>query len=188
MKANRNNNQEIEIKLPLRDAEEGRARLQRAGFRIARRRIFEDNLVFDTPGLKLRRAQSLVRVRQAGKHVTMTYKGPPQAGKHKQREELEAEVSSAEAMTAILERLDLRPVFRYQKYRTELQQRSGGGVATLDETPIGTYLELEGSPVWIDRHAKRLGYSQDDYITSSYGTLYLDWCKKRRCRPGNMVF
>jgi len=91
-------------------------------------------------------------------------------------------------MAAILGRLGFRPSFRYQKYRTEMKQSSGPGTATLDETPIGTYIELEGSPSWIDRTARRLGYSEDRYITASYGRLYLEWCKRRRRKPAGMVF
>jgi len=187
MKASRNN-REVEIKLALHDPAEGRRRLREAGFRISKRRVFEENTVFDTPGFKFRNSESLMRVRQVGQHVKMTYKGPPQPSKHKDREELELDISSAERMSAILERLDLRPVFRYQKYRTELRQGSGGGVATLDETPIGTYMELEGTPAWIDRTAKKLGYSETHYITASYGALYVEWCKQNRRPAGDMVF
>ncbi len=188
MKASRNNHLEIEIKLPLRDLQDGKRRLRQAGFRVWKRRVFEENTLFDTPGLKLRKARSLVRLRRAGRHLKMTYKGPPQPSRHKYREELELDISSAETMAAILDRLGLAPVFRYQKNRTELRQSSGGGVATLDETPIGTYLELEGAPAWIDRTARKLGYSEADYITASYGALYLDWCKKSGRQPGDMVF
>ena len=31
------------------------------------------------------------------------------------------------------------------------------GIAMLDETPVGTYIELEGSEAWIDRTARRMG-------------------------------
>ena len=79
-------------------------------------------------------------------------------------------------------------MFRYQKYRTEYKQAGRAGVATLDETPIGMYLELEGQPGWIDRTARQLGYRESDYIVSSYGRLYLDWCKKNRVKPTNMVW
>ena len=63
--------------------------------------------------------------------------------------------------------------FRYEKFRTEFQRRGSKGIATLDETPIGTYLELEGDPQWIDRMARTLGYEEKDYITASYARLFL---------------
>ena len=50
------------------------------------------------------------------------------------------------------------------------------------------YLELEGTEHWIDRTARRLGFFEHDYITASYTRLYLEWCKKKRRKPGEMVF
>ena len=44
--------------------------------------------------------------------------------------------------------------------------------AMLDETPIGPFLELEGPARWIDRMAKRLGFTEKDYVTASYGALW----------------
>ena len=57
-----------------------------------------------------------------------------------------------------------------------------------DETPIGNYLELEGPEKWIDEVATRLGYSRQDYITSSYLALYFQKCREEGKKPGNMVF
>jgi len=91
-------------------------------------------------------------------------------------------------MSAILERLRYRPVFRYEKYRTEFREPRRAGTIVLDETPIGVYLELEGTPAWIDRTARRLGFAHEDYITASYGRLYVEWCRQHRCKPADMVF
>jgi adenylate cyclase, class 2 len=188
MQASRKSNLETEIKLAAPDLDEARRRLRAAGFRVLKRRIFEENTLYDTPGLKLRKAQTLLRVRHAGGHATMTYKGPPLPSRHKRREELEIEISTPQTAARMLDRLGYRPAFRYQKYRTELRLAGDGGTATLDETPIGTYIELEGSPGWIDRTARKLGYSEADYITASYGQLYLDWCKKNHREARDMVF
>ena len=85
-KATPRNSRETEIKLlGWRDAASARRRLVAAGFRLLKRRVFEQNTVFDTPGLKLRKAASLLRVRRAGKSATLTYKGPPIPGPHKSR-------------------------------------------------------------------------------------------------------
>jgi adenylate cyclase class 2 len=178
---------ETEIKLPAADSRAARKLLQRAGFRVLRRRVFEANTVFDTPDLRLRASERLLRVREAGGVVTLTCKGPPAAGRHKSREELELEVSAAPAMTAILDRLGFRPVFRYEKYRTEYGRPGSAGVATVDETPVGVFLELEGPPRWIDRTARALGFGEADYITASYGRLYLDWCQRNGVAPGDML-
>jgi hypothetical protein len=53
---------------------------------------------------------------------------------------------------------------------------------------VGDFLELEGSRAWIDRVARQLGYSRNDYTTASYGALYLEDCRKRGIPPGDMVF
>jgi len=58
----------------------------------------------------------------------------------------------------------------------------------LDETPIGTYLELEGPGRWIDRTARQLGYRPEDYITQSYVALLVERCRRRGRVPGNMIF
>lgn len=179
---------EVEIKLAVESAVRARGLLRRAGFRVSRRRVFEANTVFDTEALALRLGRCLLRVREAGGEVTVTYKGPPEPGRHKSREELETGVASARNFTAILARLGFHPVFRYEKYRAEYRQPRVSGVATVDETPIGVYVELEGSPRWIDRTARKLGFPPDRYITASYGALYLNWCRDRGMEPANMVF
>ncbi len=180
--------QETEIKLRVDDLRAVRRRLSQAGFRVWRRRVFEANTVLDTAGRALRSASCLLRIRRAGKRTTLTYKGPPLTGKHKSREERELEIPDADTMLVIFERVGLAPVFRYEKYRTEYKRPSSAGVATLDETPIGTFMELEGAPAWIDRIARRLGYSESEYITASYGRLYLEWCQERGADAANMVF
>src|SRR5262249_32943338 len=118
----------------------------------------------------------------------LTFKGPSEPGKYKSRPETEVHLRDSDATEAILSHIGYHPVFRYEKYRTEYSESSGSGKILLDETPIGNYLELEGSPSWIDRTARRLGYSHADYITRSYGYLYLAYCRERRIRPTNMVF
>jgi adenylate cyclase class 2 len=179
---------EIEIKLAVPNVQTARRLLRAAGFRVFRRRVFEANVVFDTPASTLRRNRTLLRVREAGSRATFTFKGVPLAGKHKIREELEMEIPSARTMSQILERLGFGPAFRYEKFRSEYRAPGGAGLATLDETPIGVYMELEGGTRWIDRMARKLGFGESDYITASYSSLYLAWCKERNVTPSNMVF
>lgn len=179
---------ETEIKLAVSDAKSARRRLRAAGFAIVKRRVFEVNLVYDDAALSLGMSSRLLRIRTAGGHAKLTYKGPPSPGKHKSREELEVDVSDSAVLGTVLEQLGFQLRFRYEKYRTELAQPNSRGVATVDETPVGVYLELEGSPRWIDRTARRLGYRESDYITVSYGRLYLEWCTEHGVEPSHMVF
>ncbi len=179
---------EIEIKLAVPNARSARRRLLAAGFEVSRSRVFENNLVFDTADFALRQSSRLLRLRQAGSALTMTYKGVPEAGKHKSREELEVGVTGLDAMSQIVAHLGYRQVFRYEKYRTEFRQPRRAGVAMLDETPVGVFLELEGAAPWIDRTARTLGFDEDAYITASYGRLYLAWCASLDTKPTNMIF
>jgi adenylate cyclase, class 2 len=178
---------ETEIKLAVPSAPVARRLLAQAQFHISKRRAFESNIVLDTPERWLQNSGSLLRIRQASQHVTVTYKGPARPSKHKSREELEVEAGDAATLQRIFARLGFRPAFRYEKYRSEYRGQ-GSGIVTLDETPIGVYLELEGPPRWIDRTAQRLGFAESDYITASYGRLYLEWCQNHHRKPGHMVF
>ncbi len=179
---------EVEIKLRVPSVEEAKRRLRSAGFRVSKRRIFESNTVFDTPSLELRAASRLLRLRQSGNAHILTFKGAPSPGRHKTREEIETSLGDGEAFREILNRLGYRAVFQYEKYRTEFRRPDEAGMATLDETPIGVFLELEGTPKWIDRAARSMGFSERDYLTESYGGLFLQWCAKKGIKSDRMVF
>jgi adenylate cyclase class 2 len=162
--------------------------LDRAAFRVVRTRAFETNLVLDTGDGRMRRGQRLLRIRTVDGSAVLTYKGPPQPGVHKIREELELGIEDPKAMLAVFERLGFSPVFRYEKYRTAYSGAAAAGHVLLDETPIGTFLELEGPPDWIDETAATLGFSKSDYVTASYGRLWRQHCDRLGERPGDMVF
>jgi adenylate cyclase, class 2 len=182
------NSREIEIKLPSAGVEESRRKLQAAEFLVAKQRVFEENTVYDTAATDLRRSSRLLRLRRIGDRYKLTYKGSPEPGKHKSREEIETDIADGQAFNAILVRLGYRQVFRYEKFRTEFQQQGSDGIATLDETPIGTYLELEGDPEWIDHTARTLGYEEKDYITASYARLFFEWRQRTGATQDNMLF
>ena len=44
---------------------------------------------------------------------------------------------------------------------------------TLDELPLGNFVELEGEPADIDSFAGLLGFNRADYINDSYRALHL---------------
>lgn len=183
-----NGSLEVEIKLAVPSAAEGRAKLLAAGFAPLHERAFEANSVFDTPSLELIQSGRLLRLRQFRGEALLTYKGPSEPGPHKTRREIETGVADGDAMQAVLESLGYRVVFRYEKYRTAFARPAGGGHAYLDETPIGCYLELEGAPDWIDATAAQLGFGRADYITLSYGALYREHCRRAGVEPSHMVF
>lgn len=183
---------EIEIKLRVDDARAIKRRLKKLGFRRATPRHFESNRVFDFPNLALRRAGCLLRLRLARGRTLLTFKGPAgRSSRFKVRPEFEAEVKGGR-LEATLAAAGLRQVLRYDKYRTVYRPaagaRAGGIEAMYDETPVGNFLELEGTQRAIDQVARGLGFSRRDYITSSYVELYHRWCRERGIRPGDMVF
>lgn len=180
---------EIEIKLRLPEKlEKIRSALRQQGFRVSKSRLHEYNVLLDTPKRTLRSHGKLIRVRRVGVHSVLTYKGPSEPGRYKKRHEIEIELPDAFGVEQILNEIGYHPIFRYEKFRTEFAKGPGNGKVLLDETPIGNFLEIEGSPRWIDRTAKSLGFSTSDYITRSYGYLYLAYCRERRTQPRDMLF
>jgi adenylate cyclase class 2 len=150
--------------------------------------VFEQNLVLDDVKGSLRQRGMLLRVRGAGKTVTCTFKGLETPGRHKSREEREFRASDVGSCMALFEGIGFKEAFRYEKFRTELAREREPGHVTLDETPIGVFMELEGPARWIDRTARLLGFSSADYILDSYGKLYEKWCHATGSEIGDMRF
>ncbi len=192
---------EIEVKLRMRDAAPARKMLAKIGAKPALHaagkdgRIHELNILFDTPQGGFARHGQLLRLRvespaarggKAASRAILTYKGPaegPAKSHFKVREEYEVVVADEQAMHRILESLGLRGWFRYEKFRTAFSlpgtsKWAAGLQLDLDETPVGTFLELEGPPAAIDRAAKELGFTASDYITKDYLFLHIEQCRK----------
>ncbi len=184
------NGVETEVKIRLSGASRFQEGLPSYGFRLRSPRRFESNALYDTSDQSLRQSGMILRLRQSGEKSVITWKGPAQDGPFKSRAELETEVASFEAMQQIFARLGYKPVFRYEKFRTEYVEACNpdAGVLTIDETPIGDFLELEGPGDWIDKKAQDLGFSRNAYILASYGKLYLQQCEQHGVQPTDMVF
>ncbi|MEQ1886301.1 MAG: CYTH domain-containing protein [Bryobacteraceae bacterium] len=151
-------------------------------------RVLEADQLFDRADAQLRNSGQVLRLRQSGDQAMITYKGPAETDMYKSREEIEFDVSDPVNVTLLLDRLGLMPGFRYEKFRTTFSIAGEDGVITLDETPIGVYIELEGGKSWIDATAKRLGFHSSDYITKSYAALYREFRAEHVAAPENMVF
>jgi adenylate cyclase class 2 len=179
---------ETEIKLPVPGVLQARALLRKAGFQTLIRRVFEQNILLDDSAASLRARGVLLRVRGAGRLVTCTFKGPSLPGRHKSRVEQEFGATNLDSCLAVFAGIGFTECFRYEKYRTEFQRSGERGHATLDETPIGVFMELEGPARWIDRTAAELGFPRETWITSSYVALYFEWCAKNKRKPASMTF
>ena len=161
---------ETEVKLPAADAAAAQRAIEQAGAELVHPRHLEDNLIFDDRGRFAGRGCYL-RLRRTPHGGRLTWKGPKRVeGGMKVREEIEVGVPEPAALQAILEAMGLRRVLRYQKYRTEY--RLGELAVTLDETPVGVFLELEGPAEAIRRRVTEFGYGPDDFESASYVELF----------------
>ena len=70
----------------------------------------------------------------------------------KMREEHETVISDGDVLTHVLEALGLHVWFRYQKFREEFAAEDA--TIALDETPIGTFVEIEGGERAILAHRR----------------------------------
>ena len=179
---------EREVKLRFDSADAARARILSAAVGatpLRGRRLQEDSLL-DTDDNNLYQRRSALRVRTENGKSLLTFKGPVQPSALKVREEHETIVGDGEVLLTILSELGWRVWFRYEKYREEFAAEDI--VLAIDETPIGIFVEIEGSEDHIHRAAEALGKTAHDYVTASYRSLYLDHCRERGVEPGHMLF
>lgn len=185
---------ETEIKLKwVGSAAEARAHIERQGYQIIEPRTLESDQLFDRANGELKLGDQILRLRRTGPKeggavATVTYKGPALRERYKSREEIEFQVSDAEVFAHLLARLGYLPGFRYEKYRTKFATAGEPGIITLDETPIGVFLELEGAKSWIDRAAGLLGFALSAYSTASYAALYREYRQENKDAPADMIF
>jgi len=160
---------------------------------VVQPRHFEDNFIFDLPDETLANHGSILRVRVVDGLATLTYKGlvpESSTSEIKVREELETGVEQATTLATIFERLGMRRVFRYQKYRTiyRISFDSGELLAMFDETPMGNFLEIEGEEARVVAVAERLGYRSSEFVKASYIGLQVGFCKARGVPLEDLVF
>jgi adenylate cyclase class 2 len=177
---------EVEIKFFVADLKDLERKLSDLGFHCETPSTHEVNTLYDLPGQKLRRKGELLRLRQYGDKWKLTHKAKGVTGRHKSRAELESGVSDGKQMDRVLQALGYKPVFVYEKFRSEWSD--GDGHVVLDHTPIGDIAEIEGKPRWIDRTAKALGVASKDYVTKSYSELFFDWKRRTKQKAMNMTF
>ncbi len=193
---------EIEIKLRIKDIPAIRREIKSLSPQ-SKPRVHEQNTLYDTPQSHLRRRDMLLRLRietpathnNPRERVVLTFKAPPQIAPKKnhpprykiraEREQVVATKSSPQYAKDLIA-LGFRPAFRYEKFRTTF--RLPNLHLDLDETPAGTFLELEGEAQAIDRAGRALGFSKQAYLRLTYWDLYAAACRRRRITPKNMLF
>jgi adenylate cyclase class 2 len=183
---------EIELKFPVSDPIAFSRQVEAHGFHLQTERTLEHNTLYDTPARDLQARRQILRLRSYGSHCTVTHKrqpaNPDADTRYKTRIETESAVDDCEALAEIFLQLGYVPVFHYEKFRTEWASTDTPGHLVLDETPIGTWAELEGDPAWIDAMMVRLGVAIEDSTTLSYGKLFLNWKESTGSPALHMTF
>lgn len=177
---------EREIKLRFDSPDAARAAVLGIGATALRARRLQEDVLLDTDTGMLRDRGCALRVRAEAGRNFLTFKGPLQPSMMKLREEVETIVGDPVVATRILEELGFRVWFRYQKYREEFAH--GDVTIAIDETPLGTFVEIEGADAGIRTAAEALGRGPSDYIVASYRALFLRECEARGTTLTEMVF
>jgi adenylate cyclase class 2 len=164
---------EVEVKVRVDDLESIRRRLLAQGAKILKERHLEENTLYDWPDRRLTVRREALRVRRVNRKTTLTFKGAPEKSRRfKVRFEHETDVRNAKGLARILRALGLVAVFRYAKHRTVLGL--GPVKICLDETAVGSFVELEGERQKIVRAARALGFPQAGWIRRDYIQLLVE--------------
>jgi adenylate cyclase, class 2 len=181
---------ETEVKIRVADRNALEQKLPALDFARVTERTLERNTLYDTSDRKLRNSRQILRIRQYGSKWVVTHKSVPagltEEGPHKNRVETETLVEDGPVMGKVFEALGFGPVFVYEKWRTEWADQQGHLV--IDETPLGVYAELEGPSEWIDATARKLGISESEFITLSYGRIFELWRDQAGSNATNFTF
>lgn len=163
---------ETEVKLRIPSTFELAPRLEAIGFQLEVAAQPERSVLWDRDRELYARGCAL-RVRTYGGRAWITWKGAKREDPLlKIRPELETALANVEAMEGILRELGYTPVLAMEKLRATL--RRNDLLACLDETPFGSYLELEGEPGAIQAAMTDLGLGPEGAELRSYPTLFLE--------------
>lgn len=179
-------NIEREIKLPYGSADEARAGVLAAGAIPLHGRRLQEDALLDTDDEQLRRRRCVLRVRTENGKSRLTFKGPVQPADMKVREEVETLVGDGEVVLRVLKELGLHIWFRYEKFREEFSHEDV--IVAIDETPVGVFVEIEGSEQGITQMALALGKTPADYVLDSYRGLFLAHRERAGLTGADMVF
>jgi len=180
---------ETEVKFRVGNVARLEERLCAANFQLETARTFERNVLYDTPERRLRLDRQILRIRQYGEKWVLTHKAIPadgDTGTYKQRVETETTIGDGATVAAIFGLLGYIPAFTYEKYRTEWTD--GTGHCVIDETPLGTFAELEGPEAWIDLTAAALAVNPSDLTNLSYGRMFEVWKEETRSPVNDLTF
>lgn len=161
---------EQEVKLRFESHEAARQAVITAGGRLVLSERPQEDHFLDTADDRLSNSRSALRLRREPHQTVLTFKGPIEDGPVKSREEIETVVADADIAEALLARLGFTEWWRLTKYREDYVL--GDARVFIDRTPVGIFVEVEGTLETIAATARALGRGPADYILDSYRTLY----------------
>src|SRR5436190_7964567 len=177
---------EREVKLRFATPDEARAAIIAAGATPLRSRRLQEDALLDTESASLRRRRCVLRIRTESGKSLLTFKGPVLPGSMKVRDEYETVIGDGEVVQRVLEELGLHVWFRYEKYREEYAAEDV--TIAIDETPVGTFVEIEGGEDAIVRMTQALGRSASEFILDSYRGLFMQHRQRLGLHTADMVF
>jgi adenylate cyclase class 2 len=177
---------EREVKLRFASPEEARTAILAAGATPLRCRRLQEDCLLDTEDELLRRRRCVLRIRTESGKSLLTFKGPVQPSSMNLREELETVISDGSVLLRVLEELGLHVWFRYEKYREEYS--AAQVIIALDETPLGTFVEIEGGEHGILTMTEALGRTPADFVLDSYRGLFIQYRHELGFTGNDMLF
>jgi predicted adenylyl cyclase CyaB len=175
---------ERELKFPCDNLEGMRERLQAFEAERLAAGGAEENLVYDRGG-RLLEKREILRLRRDRSGWSLTFKGSPTYEDGvKIRSERETKVEDGDEVHAILLGLGYDVWRRYEKKREEW--RLGGVKVALDHTPIGDFVEFEGSGA--AAVARRCEFDVEQAEMRTYLELYEAYRREHPDAPPDMVF
>lgn len=162
--------QEIEVKFLLKDYSALMQKISALHLPCSQERIHEFNLRYDLPDGSLVAQKQVLRLRK-DTQARLTFKGPGVMEEDVLlRKEIEVEVSDFDTTNRLLEALGYQVVMMYEKFRANYLMDNL--VLSVDETPLGLFIELEGeSPAQVRKAADALGLDWEARINLSYSAL-----------------
>lgn len=159
-------------------------KLAEVGAERAERSVLERNWLLDSNN-RFRDSGRVLRLRLDGSGALMTYKGPV---RHEQgarvRTEVEVGVTDVERARSLLKSLGYDEAGYYEKRRATWVL--GSTKISLDETPIGSFVEIEGERA--GEVVSLLGFDAEEAESRSYIALYEAHRAEHPEAPVDMVF
>lgn len=173
---------ETEIKIKIDSIDKIKTKVLEIRAELFKKRALQVDEYFDKKNA-LEKSDQVLRLRD---NSILTYKGPKQKKQNMRvREEIEIMVDNGIYLKEILEKLGYMKTTTKEKYREayifQLTQ------ICIDETPMGNFIEIEGSKQGVLDIAKKLGFSEKEFITKSYPRLWQEYAVKNK-KKGEMVF